>query len=135
MNVCIPVTQDKGLQSAVNPHFGSSPSFVIVDTDSGACRTVRNLDLHHSPGMCQPLSQLSGERLDALIVGGIGMGALAKLRNANIRVFLSDQPTVEAVVAAYKAGTLREMTPADTCAHHAHACGGSADGGAHGTCG
>jgi predicted Fe-Mo cluster-binding NifX family protein len=134
MNVCIPVTRDNGMQSPVSPHFGSAPVFVIVDTESERCRAVRNLDLHHDHGMCRPLAQLGGESVDALVVGGIGMGALGKLRAANIRVFLSEHPTVEMAVAACKAGTLREVTPADACVHHADAPDGTPHPGAERSC-
>jgi predicted Fe-Mo cluster-binding NifX family protein len=38
MNLCIPVNSDSALASEVCPHFGSAPCFLIVDTDSLACR-------------------------------------------------------------------------------------------------
>ena len=120
MNLCIPVTEDKGLQSPVSGHFGSAPSFLIVDSDTGVCRTVSNRDAHHSHGACQPLASLAGERVDAVVVGGIGAGALSKLQAAGVRVFLAEQPTVEAVVAAFKTGTLQLATPEGACAHHRH---------------
>ena len=68
--------------------------------------------------MCQPLAQLAGESVDAMVVGGIGMGAFGKLKTANIRVYHSKHPTVEETVAAFKTGTLREVTPSTACAHH-----------------
>ena len=34
MNLCIPITEDQGLQSPVSGHFGSAPYFMIVDTGS-----------------------------------------------------------------------------------------------------
>ncbi len=48
------------------------------------------------------------------------MGAFGKLKAANIRVYFSEHPTVEGTVAAFKAGALREVTPATACAHHGH---------------
>ena len=88
------------------------------DTESGACRAITNGNLHHDHGMCQPLAQLAGERLDAMVVGRIGMGAFGKLKAASIRVYQSEHPTVEETVAAFKTGSLREVTPATACAHH-----------------
>ncbi len=120
MNLCIPVTEDKGLQSPVSGHFGSAPLFAVVDSDTGVCRTISNRDSHHSHGACQPLASLAGEGVDAVVVGGIGAGALSQLQAVGVRVFLSVQPTVEAVVAAYKAGTLPLATHATACAHHRH---------------
>ncbi len=118
MNICIPVTRDNGIRSPVSLHFGSAPIFMVVDTETGSCRAINNGNLHHDHGMCQPLAQLAGERLDAIVVGGIGMGALGKLKTANICVYFAEHPTVEETVAAFKTGTLREVTPATACAQH-----------------
>ena len=120
MNLCIPVTEDKGLQSPVSEHFGSAPFFAIVNPDTGACRVIPNRDSHHSHGACHPLATVAGEGVDAVVVSGIGAGALSQLQAANVRVFLSEQPTVEAVVVAFKTGTLRLATPGTACAHHRH---------------
>lgn len=120
MNICIPVNEDQGLQSPVCAHFGSAPLFLIVNTDTDECRTVNNEHAHHAHGMCQPLAALSNEQLDGIVVGGIGMGALMKLRASNIDVFLSGYPTVSATIAAYKAGALKPVTPQNACAGHGH---------------
>ncbi len=120
MNICIPVTEDKGLVSPVSAHFGSAPLFMIVDTETGSCRAVVNRNQHHGHGMCQPLMSLSNENIDGLAVGGIGMGALGKLQAANMRVFISHLPTVEETVTAFKNGSLQEATPAMACSHHGH---------------
>jgi predicted Fe-Mo cluster-binding NifX family protein len=118
MNLCFPVTADAGLKSPLSQHFGSAPLFLVVDTESGACRAIPNRNLHHGHGMCQPLASLAGEHLDGVVVGGIGMGALMKLGAAGVRVFLSEEATVEEAVAAHAAGSLREASPASACAHH-----------------
>jgi predicted Fe-Mo cluster-binding NifX family protein len=118
MNVCIPITEDQGLQSPVSAHFGSAPLFMIVDTESGARRTVPNHNSHHGHGMCQPLSALAGEQIDGMIVGGIGMRALSKLHALGIQAFLSEYPTVAEAVAALEAGTLEPVTDDTACAQH-----------------
>ena len=133
MNICVPVTEDKGLQSNVSAHFGSAPLFLIVDVESGACWAIPNRDLHHGHGMCQPLLSLAGEAVDGVVVGGIGKGALDKFQAANIRVYLSESPTVIATVTAFKAGFLREVTPAEACGHHGHGPHGHGTGSQHGT--
>jgi predicted Fe-Mo cluster-binding NifX family protein len=118
MNICVPVTEDRGAASPVCAHFGSAPLFLIVDTDSGACRAVPNRDAHHGHGMCAPLAALAGERLDGIVVGGIGLGALAKLGAAGLRVYRAEPTTVGEAVAAFKNGALRTVDPATACAHH-----------------
>jgi predicted Fe-Mo cluster-binding NifX family protein len=118
MNICIPVDEDKGLQSQVCAHFGSAPAFMIVDTDSERCRAIPNNNQHHGHGMCMPLQSLQGEHIDGMVVGGIGMGALNKLNAANIRVYLSEHATVAETVTAFKGGTMRLMQPGMACAQH-----------------
>jgi predicted Fe-Mo cluster-binding NifX family protein len=120
VNICIPITNDEGLESEVCAHFGSAPAFLIVDTDSGSCRAIANTNQHHGHGMCAPLAALRGERIDALVVGGIGAGAMGKLAAAGIAVHLAEHATVRETVEAMKAGALPEMRPDLACAHHGH---------------
>lgn len=121
MQICIPVLEDRGLDSRVSSHFGSAPAFMIVDTDSGACRVIGNRNEHHAHGMCQPLAALAGEAVDGIIVGGIGMGALVKLQAAGITVFRATQPTVAETIAAFKDGLLEPVGQDGACAsHHGH---------------
>lgn len=117
MNICVPIEADKGLESPVCAHFGSAPAFMIVDTEDDSCRVVTNANQHHGHGMCMPLQSLQGETIDAMVVGGIGMGALNKLNAANIEVYQAQRETVGDVVADIKAGTLQRMQPGMACAH------------------
>lgn len=130
MNLCIPVNQDLGLQSPICAHFGSAPMFLNVDTETLVCEALQNQNQHHDHGMCRPLDNLRGHVIDALVVGGIGQGALYKLAAAGIQVFLAAAPTVGETVAAYKAGTLQPVDPRNACAHHGH--GHDHDHGHHG---
>jgi predicted Fe-Mo cluster-binding NifX family protein len=124
MQICIPVLEDQGLDSRVSGHFGSAPGFMIVDTESGACRVIGNHNEHHAHGMCQPLAALAGELVDGIIVGGIGMGALMKLQAAGITVYRAAHPTVAETIAAFKNGTLQPVGEDGACAshqgHHGH---------------
>ncbi len=118
MRLCIPITEDLGLQSAVSAHFGSASFFMIVDTGSGDFRAIPNHNSHHGHGMCQPLSALAGEKVDAMIVGGIGVRALGKLQALGIQAFLAEYPTVGEAVTAFKAGKLTPVTADTACAQH-----------------
>jgi predicted Fe-Mo cluster-binding NifX family protein len=124
MQICIPVIEDCGLDSRVSGHFGSAPGFMLVDTESGACRLLENHNDHHAHGMCQPLAVLAGEKVDGIVVGGIGMGALMKLQAAGVAVYQAMHPTVAETVAAFKDGTLQPVGEEGACAghqgHHQH---------------
>ncbi len=117
MNICIPVNNDQGLASLVCAHFGSAPFFMIVDAESGACRTLVNHNQHHAHGMCQPLAALATEEIDAIVVGGIGAGALGKLMAAGLGVYRAEHPTVDRTVQAFRDGELRGISMDGTCGH------------------
>lgn len=74
MRICFPVEALEGLDSKVYEHFGSAPGFVIVDTDVNTVEEIDNGDLHHGPGMCQPLKALEGARLTRLRLAASGWG-------------------------------------------------------------
>ncbi len=126
MHLCIPVLADLGLQSPVSPHFGSTPLFMIVDTNDASCRALPNGNLHHAPGQCSPLASLQGEHLDGVVVTGIGGGALEKLKAAGIPVYATRAATVAEVVRECAANALGPVTSTVACVDHAH--GGHAQG-------
>jgi predicted Fe-Mo cluster-binding NifX family protein len=120
MNICIPIDADRGLDSPVCAHFGAAPAFMIVDTERSSCRAIRNSNQHDGHGTCAPVTLLQGEQIDAMVVGGIGMGALTRLSAAGISVYASQQSTVGEAVAAFKLGTLKLMQPGMACTQHGH---------------
>jgi predicted Fe-Mo cluster-binding NifX family protein len=119
MRICFPVENLQGLESAVYDHFGSAPGFIIVDTDSEGIEEIKNNDLHHAHGMCQPTKALGGRTVDATAVGGIGMGALMKLQGQGIRVYRVVQGTVGQNISLILNQRLPEFAANLTCAGHA----------------
>lgn len=118
MKICIPVLENKGIDSIVSEHFGSAPFFLIIDTETLKFEEVNNFDQHHAHGMCQPLSVISAYEFDGIVVGGIGTGALNKLRSAGKKVYKTTNTTVKETVSSYKNGSLKEVNAQDACAHH-----------------
>jgi predicted Fe-Mo cluster-binding NifX family protein len=115
MKLCFPVEKDEGLDSRVFGHFGSAPAFLIIDTVSREKKTVTNNDQHHAHGMCSPLSALSGEQVDAIIVCGIGAGALSKLARSGIQVFKAVEGTVSGNMALFELSHLNRFDPGHIC--------------------
>jgi predicted Fe-Mo cluster-binding NifX family protein len=123
MKVCFPVVNNQGLASQVFNHFGSAPEFVIVDMVSGDIHSVSNSDKVHEHGACNPVAGLGGHHVDAIIVGGIGGGALHKLNSAGIRAFKTSGGSIAENIDLLKLGTLQEYLPGHTCGGHGHAHG------------
>jgi predicted Fe-Mo cluster-binding NifX family protein len=118
MKVAFPVEQDSGMTSPVFGHFGSAPYFIVVESDNGSVESIGNRDRIHLHGQCQPLAALSGRIVDAVVVGGIGAGALMKLSQSGIKVYRAVEGTVSENLALFKSGRLPEMDFDKTCAGH-----------------
>ena len=120
VKLCIPVTADRGLESPVSGHFGSAPIFMLVDAETRETRALPNGRAVHEHGACRPLEALGGSDVDAVVVGGIGAGALMKLQSAGIRVFRAGAPTVAGCLDAFLANEAEEIGPGGACGRHGH---------------
>lgn len=120
MKICFPVQENEGLASQVYGHFGSAPMFVVVNTDTGAVTTIHNSDQIHEHGACNPIAGLGGHQVDAIVVGGIGGGALHKLNNCGLRVFQAQEGTIDKNMELFKTDDLPEFMPEHTCGGHGH---------------
>jgi predicted Fe-Mo cluster-binding NifX family protein len=118
MKICFPVEKDKGLSSPVYSHFGSAPIFMVVDIDTNSVITIDNRDQHHTHGACSPMKALADQKIDAIVVGGIGAGALAKLHRMGIPVHRSQAATIRDNLALFKSGALAELTLEQCCNGH-----------------
>jgi len=118
MKLCFPVQSNDGLESTVYNHFGSAPLFVVLDTDTNVVSTITNNDRLHVHGSCNPLKALDNQTVDAVIVGGIGGGALNRLNHAGIRVYKASASSIRENMDLFTSNTLAEYTPGHTCGGH-----------------
>jgi predicted Fe-Mo cluster-binding NifX family protein len=123
MKVGFAVQTNEGIESRVYNHFGSAPAFIIVDTEEKEVLTVNNKDLHHVHGACNPIMALDGKSVDAMVVGGIGAGALTKLNALGIKVYGSGALTVKENLSLLSESKLRELSVRDSCGGHQGGCG------------
>lgn len=123
MKVGFAVQGIEGVESKVYDHFGSAPAFIIVDTEGKEVLTVNNKDLHHVHGACNPIMALDGKSVDALVVGGIGAGALSKLNAMGIRVYGAGAPTVKENLVLLGENRLEELSIYNSCRSHQGGCG------------
>ena len=117
MKICVPVEVNKGLDSKPFGHFGSAPMFVVCDLESGEISTINNGDLGHEHGKCQPIKALSGNVVDAVVVGGIGQGAIVKLNSMGIKVYRAQGETIGENLNLLKENKLQEFPTNHTCSH------------------
>jgi predicted Fe-Mo cluster-binding NifX family protein len=123
MTICFPVTRNDGLESQISAHFGSAPMFLLVDERTGEIKEQSNRDKGHEHGRCQPLKALAGETVDAIVVGGIGKGALTGLHQAGLKVFQAQSGSIADNLTQITAGKLPQLTLNDVCSGHTGAHG------------
>jgi predicted Fe-Mo cluster-binding NifX family protein len=92
-------------------------NFYFINLDSSSAFQYSDKD--HAHGHCQPVSAFCGHTVDAVVVGGIGRGALGKLHAAGIRTFRAVEGSVRDNLSIFTAGKLPQFTSAMTCAGHA----------------
>lgn len=117
MKVCFPVKCNEGMDSIPYGHFGTAPMFVVCNLETNEVTTIGNGDLGHEHGMCQPMKALSGEVVDAVVVGGIGQGAIVKLNSLGIKVYKAEEGTISVNLEKLKKGALSEFAMDHTCNH------------------
>jgi predicted Fe-Mo cluster-binding NifX family protein len=123
MKVCFPVLENQGLESPVYGHFGSAPGFVVVNMTTNEVTAINNSDQIHQHGACNPVAGLGGHQVNAIVVGGIGGGALHNLNSAGMRVFQAQEGTIGENLDLLRANALPEFQPGHTCGGHGHAHG------------
>ena len=111
----IAVTYENG---EVFQHFGHSEQFKLYDVENGKIVGEQVVDTNGS-GHGALAGFLQAAKVDALICGGIGMGAQMALADTGIRLYAGVQGSADAVAKALTEGRL-EYAPDARCDHHGH---------------
>lgn len=123
--IAIPSVETGGLDGQRSGHFGHCDVFTLVDVEGGDIRQVTTIpNPGHVQGGCMvPVNLLAGHKVNALIVGGIGMRPLMGFRQVGIDVYYDAiRPEIRPVVEDLIAGKLPII------GDH-QACGGGGVGG------
>ena len=111
----IAVTYDNG---KIFQHFGRTEQFKLYDIEEGKIVNEQIVGTDGS-GHGALAGFLQAVKADALICGGIGMGAKMALSDAGIRLYAGIQGPTDAAARAFADGTL-EFDPDAKCDHHNH---------------
>ena len=117
----IAVTYENG---EVFQHFGHTAQFKLYDAEDGKITGAQVVDTNGS-GHGALAGFLQAAKVDALICGGIGMGAQMALADVGIKLYAGVQGDADAAAKALAEGTL-QYDPEARCDHHDHR---------HGDCG
>ena len=107
--IAIPSIESGGLEGQRSGHFGHCDVFTLVDVKGGEIQQVTTIpNQSHVQGGCMvPVNLLEEHKVNALIVGGIGMRPLMGFRQVGIDVYHdSNRPEIRPVVEDLIAGKL-----------------------------
>ncbi len=116
--IAIPSNGEGGLNGTRAGHFGHCDGFTFVDVENGEIKSVSTIEnREHVQGGCMvPVDLLADNRVNALIVGGIGMKPLIGFRQVGIDVYHdSERPEIQPVVEDLIAGKLLEIRDNQVC--------------------
>jgi predicted Fe-Mo cluster-binding NifX family protein len=122
MKVCFAVEINQGIESDIYGHFGSAPYFIMVDTEADGAGVVNNGDKDHVHGACNPIMAMGGSDVDAVVVGGIGAGAIRGLNAKGIKVYKAMAKTVKDNLSLLIDGKLPELSMQHACGGHEGGC-------------
>lgn len=111
----IAVTYENG---EVFQHFGHTSQFKLYDVEDGTITGEQVVDTNGS-GHGALAGFLQAAKVDALICGGIGMGAQMALADVGIKLYAGIQGSADEAARALAEGTLA-FDPNAHCDHHDH---------------
>lgn len=116
--IAVPSSGQGGLGGIRSGHFGHCDVFTFIDVENGEIKnvsTLRNQD-HVQGGCMVPVNLLAEHKVNALVVGGIGMRPLMGFRQVGISVYHDEQRAeIKPVVEDLIAGKLPEITDDKVC--------------------
>lgn len=116
--IAIPSMENGGLDGQRAGHFGHCDVFTLVDVKGGEIEKVTTIpNKTHVQGGCMvPVNLLAENKVNALIVGGIGMRPLMGFRQMGIEVYHdTERPEIRPVVEDLIKGTLPMIEENQVC--------------------
>lgn len=121
--IAVPSEPPGGLASSRSAHFGHCDLFTVVSVRDGLPGEVTLLanPPHGAGGCLAPIGVLREQKVEAIVVGGMGKRPLQALGEAGIAVFfapLAEYLTVGAAVEGVLRAELPRMAAQQACTGH-----------------
>ena len=112
-------TQGQGLSSQLDPRFGRTKWFILIDTVRNQLKTHDNtVNLNASSGAgIQTAQNIADLEAEVVITGNMGPNAFKTLNAAEVKVFLSKAATAQDALELFKEGKLQEVTAPNVEGH------------------
>lgn len=116
--IAVPSMENGGLDGTRSGHFGHCDVFTLIDVENGEIKKVTTIqNQSHVQGGCMvPVNLLAEHKVNALIVGGIGMRPLMGFKQVGIDVYHDDRrPEIRPVVEDLISGKLAMIQDDQVC--------------------
>ncbi len=116
--IAIPSDGKGGMEGNRSGHFGHCDVFTIIDVEEGKIikETIVPNQEHVEGGCMVPVNLLAGLKVNALIVGGMGMRPLMGFKNVGIDVYFDgERQDIKSVVEDLIAENLPKISPEQVC--------------------
>lgn len=116
--IAVPSNGAGGMDGTRSGHFGHCDVFTFVDVEDGEIKNVSTIqNEEHVQGGCMvPVNLLANHKVDALVVGGIGMRPLMGFKQVGIDVYHdAERVDIKPVVEDLIAGKLPEISNDQVC--------------------
>jgi len=92
MKIAIPSNKPGGMDAVRSDHFGHADLFTVVMVEENKVVDVDALEqVEHEAGGCMlPVRMLKENKVDALVVGGLGRGPMKGLSEAGVKVYFAN---------------------------------------------
>ena len=119
MKVCVPTSGQGGYDDMVSEHFGRSPTFTVVDTESEKVDVISNMS-EHMGGSGKPPEQIAQTGAKVLLCSGLGPRAIDMLESSGIEVYVGAHGNVKNAIDMWRSGKLEKASRQNACRDHQH---------------
>ncbi len=106
MKICI-TAKGNTLQSEVDPRFGRSNYFILIETDNMEYTAITNQNINETGGVGVKSAKLMSDNgVEAVLTGACGPNAFKTLESANIKIVDGVKGLVKEVAEKFKNGEL-----------------------------
>jgi len=118
LRIAVPSNGEGGLSGTRAGHFGHCDVFTLIDCENGEIVDVTTLknEGHVQGGCMVPVNLLAANKVNALLVGGIGMRPLMGFKQVGITVYHeAERAEIKPVVIDLIAGKVPEIQDNQVC--------------------
>lgn len=106
------------LNARVDPRFGRSPYFIIIDPDTQEFEAMENPNVQAMGGAgIQSAQLIANKGIEVLLTGSCGPNAFQTLGAAGVKVITGVSGTVAEAVSGFKSGQLKQVQAPNVGSH------------------